>query len=176
MTLNVTKKCSTHFRPNISPYKMLFIFILLNAISISLIFSPSPLILGIWVILLSLSLTLFLCTLIPSWFTFLVFLIYVGGLLVMFSYFVAIQPNQQLGATKMAIISIISTLYLYLLTLNAIKLPYKISDLNFSLRIIMSEPRILIVVLIGIFLFLALIVVVKITSSTKGPLRPYSYV
>lgn len=175
MTLNVTKKCSTHFGPNLH-IAMLYIFLILNAISISVIFSSSPLVLGVWVILLSLSLTLFLCTLIPSWFSFLVFLIYIGGLLVMFSYFVAIQPNQQLGLTKIVAMSRISGVYLLFLTNPLIKLPHKISETRFSLRTVISAPRMFIIVLIGVSLFLALVVVVKITSLTKGPLRPYSYV
>lgn len=175
MTLNVTKKCSTHFGPNRYP-AMLYIFLILNAVSISIIFSSSPLILGVWVILISLSLTLFLCTLIPSWFSFLIFLIYIGGLLVMFSYFVAIQPNQQLGIAKIMAISRVSGIYLHFLTNPLIKLPHRLSDARFSLRTIMSTPRIFIIILIGISLFLALIVVVKMTSLTKGPLRPYSYV
>ena len=153
---------------------VLLLATLLNTMSISVIFSSSPLTLGVWVILISLLITLFLCSLTTSWFTFLIFLIYIGGLLVIFSYFVAIQPNQHLGMLKMIAMSVVSRFYLYSLSAPIIRLPHRLSLLTPSLRIVISSPTIFIIILMAISLFLALIVVVKITYSTKAPLRPYS--
>ncbi len=153
----------------------LFIILSLQSATLSIIFAPSPLSLGIWVIFITLLITLLLARYFPSWFALLVFLIYIGGLLVIFSYFVAIQPNQQLGILKMLIMSAISIIYYYIyLSPFLLKFPRKLKSLKFPVRIIISKPKIFIIILIGISLFLALVVVVKITSSSKSPLRPFS--
>ena len=153
---------------------VLLLATLLNTMSVSVIFSSSPLTLGVWVILISLLMTLFLCTLTTSWFTFLIFLIYIGGLLVIFSYFVAIQPNQHLGMLKMVAISVVSRLYLYSLSTPIVKLPHTLSQNAPTQRNILTRQTNFFIILMAISLFLALIVVVKITYSTKAPLRPYS--
>ena len=149
------------------------IFLFLISASISIIFRVSPLSLGVWVIIIALLTTISLRFLCPSWFPFLVFLIYIGGLLVIFSYFVAIQPNQLLGIVKISFISFISLIYLILISLyiNGYLLPFLQNSQ--SIRLNLLSPNTAIITLLGAALFLALVAVVKISYSLKAPLRPF---
>jgi len=152
------------------------LLILLRSIT-ALIFVISPLSLGVWILISCIILSIFLSITLSRWYRILLFLIYIGGLLVIFSYFVALQPNQQLGFIKLIAIFRISFIYIKI-TLWA----FKINTVGFNLispparREILTPFNISIVALLGLFLFFALIVVVKITYITKQPLRPFNYV
>ena len=148
------------------------LLLLLISSSISIIFSLSPLSLGLWVIYIAFLLTLFLSLYLPSWFAFLIFLIYIGGLLVIFSYFVAIQPNQYLGLTKLISASFFSFLYFFFLSCENLELLSFLSA-PYSLSPVVTNANTAIILLLGVSLFIALIAVVKITYSSKAPLRPF---
>ena len=154
----------------------ILLIILLTRIIISLGFISSPLSIGVWIIMLALAISTSLSIQIPSWFSLLIFLIYVGGLLVMFSYFVAIQPNQQLGFIKIVIIATITLLYLTIATIYYPTTTVSHTLLTFSCSFIISSTNMILIFLLGLLLFFALITVVKITFSSKAPLRPFSYV
>ena len=149
------------------------LFLSLISASISIIFSISPLSLGVWIIIIALLFTISLRLLCSSWFTFLIFLIYVGGLLVIFSYFVAIQPNQLLGIFKIFLISIISLSYLSLISSYIFNFPTSIFLQPQSITLNLLFPNSSIILLLAGTLFLVLIAVVKISYSAKAPLRPF---
>ena len=67
---------------------------LLLSFTFSVLLTSSPLLLGIWILSTALTISAFIGLTTLSWVGFLVFLIYVGGILVIFAYFTAIQPNQ----------------------------------------------------------------------------------
>lgn len=146
------------------------------SISFSLLFSLSPLSLGIWVIILTLLIIINISLEISSWFPILFFLIYAGALLVLFSYFVAIQPNQQLGFRKILITLIISTTIIIIFNKNFLNPLLNFSNISSNLIFIISFINLYIVLFLALILFLTLVVVVKISCSRKAPLRPYLYV
>lgn len=138
----------------------------------SLLLTVNPLSIALTIILLALILSLTFSLFISSWYSFLIFLIYVGGILVIFSYFVALTPNQQNLSPLYPIVIIISILLIIFTNLN---LPQP-SILNYSpqtnLIYITSNSTILII--LALILLFTIIVVVKICIHTKGPLRPFS--
>ena len=151
-----------------------FIMLITLSFGLSLVITTSPLVLGVWILLLSILVSVLCRTTFSSWFGLIMFLIYIGGMLVIFAYFAAIQPNQQFNIK----------LPLFFILLSSINLPINIYpvlvNLFFDNRWWISSLfyiyNISVVVLLGFVLFLALICVVKITTLKMAPLRPYNYV
>ncbi len=147
------------------------------SIFFSIPFCSRPITLGIWVFIASFILSCLLTTLSINWFGMILFLIYIGGILVIFSYFVAIEPNQHLEVIKIFTILILTT------TIIIILLPHPTSNNGFikfieqeaPLRIILSHNNTFILLFLVILLFLTLIVIVKISFRNKSPLRPFKY-
>lgn len=155
---------------------LLFIFM---TVSLSFILSSAltPLTLGLWVLLFAFLISLTTANLISSWFGLIIFLIYIGGLLVIFAYFSAVTPNQQLDLNPSLILFIIFSLFL---TVNA-DLFYRTNLFNtFStsalappITTILINHNIPLLLILGVVLFLALVAVVKVSRLTAGPLRPF---
>jgi len=154
---------------------ILFIFILTIITStFMLILSSTPIILGINILIISLVLATTFAYTLRSWFAFLVFLIYVGGILVIFAYFLALTPNQQISSINIWFHSIISILTFSVVSyISNVKLPIIIQFYqgNTSLYLYRTSPFLII---LAVILLLTIIVVVKITSRSRGPLRPFN--
>nr|YP_009493557.1 NADH dehydrogenase subunit 6 [Cryptonome barbada]AWN55972.1 NADH dehydrogenase subunit 6 [Cryptonome barbada] len=157
---------------------MSFIFMSLM-ISLAFVLSAAitPLTLGLWILLFAFIVSLTTANLISSWFGLIIFLIYIGGLLVMFSYFSAITPNQQLELGPLATLS---TLSFILLSLNIdlfhtsnIFNSISLSFIGPPTTSILLPSNLLIYLALGAVLFLALVVVVKVSRLSAGPLRPF---
>nr|AVW86054.1 NADH dehydrogenase subunit 6 [Branchinotogluma japonicus] len=148
------------------------------ALSLSIIMSPSPLSMGLWILLIALASSWLSSVIFNSWFAIIIFLIYIGGMLVMFAYFTALTPNQPLGMTTMwfsFLFAMVTTLLLMFYS-------------NFSLPMLFSSPltsiypsisslyypkNSFLILLLASTLFFILVAVVKIALLSKGPLRPF---
>ncbi len=150
-----------------------FIRMIIISISLALLNSYTPLALGFWVIMLSLRISLAVAINLFSWFGFIVFLIYVGGMLVIFSYFVAIQPNQQFEIS-VSLFSVFLTLFILRVVVFQGPITHSWISGLYWLRAMISFTNLSVLVLLGLVLFLALLVVVKVSSLYLGPLRPFS--
>lgn len=159
------------------------LYMLLSSLSLSFIIfaiiiyiRSNPLSIGIIVLLIALTTTFIISLIMSSWICFLVFLIYIRGMLVLFSYFVAITPNipmpsLTINMTLLTLIPIIlATLLLYPSTLPLGTQPELYIPFLYSMN---STP---ILVLLALVLLLTIIIVVKLISIKKGPLRPFNYV
>ena len=142
----------------------------------ALLFSSSPLNLGLWIIIIAIFMAASISFITVSWFGLLLFIIYVGGLLVIFAYFVAISPNQE--------INFINIIVVFVTTLTATAvirgsfLPSKqfisISATKKQIALFFySSINIVPLVLIALTLLIALIAVVKVSNRNSGPLRPF---
>ena len=152
---------------------MISLFFLLSSISlgISLIFIRTPVCLGAWILLFSIFSSMFLRSIYVSWFGYIMFLIYIGGILVIFSYFTAIQPNQDIFITKPFYYWII--IYL-LLPINASSFSIDLFTSSFWwIRSMFNSFNTICLILVGLVLFLALVRVVKVTITSFSPLRPF---
>nr|ALO76229.1 NADH deshydrogenase subunit 6 [Pleophylla sp. PLE01] len=119
------------------------------------------------------------------WFSYLLFLIMIGGMLVLFAYMTSVASNEKFKfSIKITVIimmmtsMIILTLMLtdqYFTNLNNIN-PESISMMmkfKLSLNKFISYPSNIIMFMMIIYLLITLIAVVKITDIKKGPLRQF---
>lgn len=135
----------------------------------------SPIVLGAWIISLALFTSLALSALSTSWLGLIIFIIYIGGLLVMFAYFVALTPNLIIEGASILVLSIaaliVSTLTITFFPL-ALKKGGTIRSQAPLINFLTANPSAIIA--LALVLFLALVAVVKLSSSFSAPLRPYS--
>jgi NADH-ubiquinone oxidoreductase chain 6 len=147
------------------------------AITSTIFLAINPLTIGIMILIISLLLANLFAISISSWLSFLVFLIYVGGILVIFSYFVALIPNQHVKLSMLSIFllssSILISISIYILNIN---IPV-ISNFYIHLNTIYVKLNISSLLILAWLLLFTIIVVVKLVTNNKGPLRPfYKYV
>nr|QMP96517.1 NADH dehydrogenase subunit 6 [Bithynia leachii] len=131
--------------------------------------------------------TLFLCALssmlISSWYAYILFLIYVGGLLVMFAYVASLTPNilfSNFNSLFLLILLLIPSFYVFysyisldLPTLGSLNQWMELNKLKKQGIQLTSSSQISILIALGIILLLNLIVVVKICYYQHASLRPY---
>nr|YP_010400365.1 NADH dehydrogenase subunit 6 [Drupina grossularia]UQS76064.1 NADH dehydrogenase subunit 6 [Drupina grossularia] len=141
---------------------------------------------------LSLGLVIMLCTLLmcmvsaitlSSWYGYILFLIYVGGLLVMFAYVAALSPNVLFGSGAPLLFFVLSLftflLVLYACTFIDISFLDYFNEMNKSkfLKVygteMVSPQMTSILIGLAIILLINLIVVVKICYYTHASLRPF---
>lgn len=157
------------------------IFISLISLSLTLPLIITPLILGLWILLISLITANLLTFFATSWFGLILFIIYIGGILVIFSYFTAITPNQKF---KISSTIITPTLFIILLSfrnkqtfIHPVTLqPSIYIPQLYSFSYLLSPSQGPLLIFLAALLLLALIFVVKIVNRTRGPLRPFNYV
>jgi NADH-ubiquinone oxidoreductase chain 6 len=149
-----------------------FITMLTLSFGVSLIITFYPLTLGFWILVLSIIISILISTTFSRWFGFIIFLIYIGGMLVIFAYFVAIQPNQHFRLK----------VPFFFLILSFINLPINIypillnlfSESRWWIRSLFFINNIIVLIMLALVLFLALVIVVKITRIYIAALRPFS--
>lgn len=134
----------------------------------------NPLSMTLIIISIALITACIFCITLSSWYAFLIFLIYVGGILVIFAYFTATSPNQQQISRK----KIIKTIVLILLITGASliyinkNIPLTPIKSHQLLRLYTSH-NIYTLILITLILLITIIIVVKLSSRSKGPLRTF---
>nr|YP_011017121.1 NADH dehydrogenase subunit 6 [Locastra muscosalis]WQB62479.1 NADH dehydrogenase subunit 6 [Locastra muscosalis] len=172
---------------------MMKMFFSLNLIIFSLImfFINHPLTMG----LLILSQTIFVCLisgmLISTyWFSYILFLTFLGGLLVLFIYVSSIASNEMFEfsfSLKMSFylsIFIMLLMIMFMLNKNNFELNLEMNNLfnyymffnnenNINLTKLYNDQTFKLMIMLVIYLFITLIAVVKITNIFFGPLRPY---
>nr|AVN68115.1 NADH dehydrogenase subunit 6 [Carbrunneria paramaxi] len=115
------------------------------------------------------------------WFSYILFLIFIGGMLILFIYITSLASNEMfLFSSKMLIKSMITTLMMVILLKSFYFIYYNQDTSNlmfinnplmYSLNKLYNQYTNIITILLASYLFLTLIVVVKITNIFKGPLR-----
>lgn len=150
-------------------------FSILIALFITSAIATSPLNLGLWILFTALFISLFISTTTSTWFRLLLFLIYIGGILVIFAYFIAISPNQEIRIIPITLMALtISSIIIYLFySTIPIFSRYRTTTKSLSPRPLFFEINIIILSTLAIVLLLALILVVKVSRRSIGPLRPF---
>nr|YP_009974945.1 NADH dehydrogenase subunit 6 [Platynereis bicanaliculata]QNJ33919.1 NADH dehydrogenase subunit 6 [Platynereis bicanaliculata] len=150
---------------------LLIINTLIITLIIMCITALSPINLGMLVLSSAFFIAIDLSMVYSSWFGFITFIIYVGGMLVMFAYFAALQPNQHITNWSWLHAPMIFSVVIILFFNNYI---LNLSMNEFKIYNIYSMHNSTIPILMALILFLALIMVVKTAQVDKGPLRPFS--
>lgn len=148
------------------------------------IYVSRPLSLGALIIILSLVLTCLLGITVRPWWGFILFLIYVGALLVLFVYVIAVSPNcffsrpEKIRTFSYALIGLMRILFLVILLLPEVQ--FSVFDKGF---LVVQKPILLdsyfnitsLVSLRLVLLFAIVCVVNLIPGKRQGaPLRPFS--
>nr|APX40522.1 NADH dehydrogenase subunit 6 [Phyllotreta undulata] len=112
------------------------------------------------------------------WYSYMLFLILVGGMLILFIYMTSIASNEKFKINWIGMVFVMMGLvswgiYLINFMLNISDFYPLEANLNFeiSLSKYIFYPNILIYFMIIIYLFITLILTVKMTKLTYGPLR-----
>jgi len=147
--------------------------LIFSSLSFTIFIALNPVSLGVIILIIALLLAITFSYAISSWIAFLIFLIYIGGILVIFSYFVAIIPNQNLSIIHIILSIIVSIISLIVITKSLnINIPILSSHIN-NYRILYTQSNIYILIILACILLFTIIVVVKLTILSKGPLRPF---
>nr|YP_010891520.1 NADH dehydrogenase subunit 6 [Alviniconcha adamantis]WJK73043.1 NADH dehydrogenase subunit 6 [Alviniconcha adamantis] len=164
---------------------MTVIIILAFALSSSLMFPlmAQPLSLGLTIMISTLLMCMLSATFLSAWYAYILFLIYVGGLLVMFAYVAALSPNVLFGGASALIFFLVMTiifsyiLHFYPFTDYSETVSYKDFCSNKNLKShgieLVSPSSISILIGLGMILLINLVAVVKISYYQHSSLRPF---
>nr|AYM85186.1 NADH dehydrogenase subunit 6 [Pseudocolaspis sp. EMHAU_15070625] len=159
--------------------KIMLMFI---PISISFMMLNHPLSMGFNILMLTILISLTTGMMNSTfWFSYILFLVLIGGLLILFIYMTSIASNEKFKfSSKMIIINMSTITISYLLLKNNFKLNLKIKDMNqymdpmnFTMTNLKYFSPSLMIILISamMYLLITLIMIVKITKKEKGPIR-----
>nr|YP_009236856.1 NADH dehydrogenase subunit 6 [Acraea vestalis]AMJ17321.1 NADH dehydrogenase subunit 6 [Acraea vestalis] len=156
-----------------------------------MMFIKHPLALGILILIQTFIICLLSGMLTDTyWFSYILFLIFVGGILVMFIYISSIASNElfKINFMDKSILLFFICFFILsyyfsndLLTSNFYfnnemynffnKYMFSNNEFNFNLSKLYNEQTFLLLMMLVLYLFITLIAVVKITNIFKGPLR-----
>uniref|UniRef100_A0AB39A6P5 NADH-ubiquinone oxidoreductase chain 6 n=1 Tax=Demicryptochironomus spatulatus TaxID=3231394 RepID=A0AB39A6P5_9DIPT len=153
-----------------------------------------PLSMGVLLMFQTILIALFIGTLTKSfWFSYSLFLIFLGGMLILFMYMTSIASNEmfKISLNLKLILSLSFIFIIFILmalifnfkilffnktlnmdTLNLMNMKMMFFENNLTLNKLYNFPMNIITILLINYLFLTLIATVKITNIFEGPLRP----
>nr|ARH54257.1 NADH dehydrogenase subunit 6 [Cucujus haematodes] len=115
------------------------------------------------------------------WYSYILFLIMVGGMLVLFIYMTSIASNEKFKfSSKLFMMTALYPVTLILISMDKFFINYNNSNelinmenlnFSFSMNKYMNWPTNMLYLMMIIYLFITLIAVVKITNIKYGPLR-----
>ena len=134
-------------------------------------YSRSPINIVIIVIFLSFTICLILKTIFfTSWFSYILFLIFLGGLIVIFIYICRLASNEQISLDFNWIVFVSWVLAIFLfLKINFLKIEFKINTFRLESILSLFNQRIIFISIV--YLLLTLFVSVQVTKIKFGPVR-----
>nr|YP_009927093.1 NADH dehydrogenase subunit 6 [Libellula angelina]AXZ70360.1 NADH dehydrogenase subunit 6 [Libellula angelina] len=118
-----------------------------------------------------------------SWFSYILFLVFLGGMLVLFIYMTSIASNEIFKKSMYFMtIMIMGVIIMFMMIMfmdpfmctmpMTDQLMEEVSSPDISMSSLYNNPISPITTFMVLYLFLTLIVIVSLTKSNKGPLRP----
>nr|ASU46004.1 NADH dehydrogenase subunit 6 [Schistocerca nitens] len=170
----------------------MMIMSLSNVMNINFIKLSHPMSMMLFIILQTFLVGLMTGTMMESyWLSYILFLTFLGGMLVLFIYITSIASNEMFQPKSITMI-IIMTMWMFI-TLTLIILDMTMfmdffkntetmninnlinyQEMTMSLEKLYNSPTFIITMMMMIYLFLALLAVVKITNINQGPIRKMS--
>nr|YP_010148850.1 NADH dehydrogenase subunit 6 [Unio mancus]QQV69754.1 NADH dehydrogenase subunit 6 [Unio mancus] len=140
-----------------------------------------PLPLGIMILLLAFLNCALIATISP-WYSYMLFFIFIGGMLIMFAYIASLSPNMTFSVNNplMPIMLTITSLFSFSnlkLTSNYqtdAELASSINDTTLTLSFLYTDNGITSVILLACMLLFTLVASVKICKPKMGALRPFT--
>nr|WNO18572.1 NADH dehydrogenase subunit 6 [Neolepetopsis sp.] len=144
-----------------------------------------PLSLGLNIMTMILFLSILIAIHSSSWYAYTLFLVYVGGLLVMFAYVASMMPNTMFSKPKSLIPFLIPSILLSLTVSFSLSPSSSSTQLSgqtlasywssaMTPTYLISSHSYFIMFFLALMLFIVLLAVVKICLNQQGPLRPFS--
>lgn len=153
---------------------ILIIIRIILSLSITILTCVSPLSIAINILLIALTTSGLYAAIHSTWLRLLIFLIYIGGILVIFSYFLAILPNQQKFSSHSIIIPTVSTLIFIFVFSSVIDSWTVYTPMLYQLTTtIFCAHNIPILMLLVLVLLFTIVTVIKVCKLEKGPLRSF---
>nr|YP_009406911.1 NADH dehydrogenase subunit 6 [Typhlatya taina]ASA39434.1 NADH dehydrogenase subunit 6 [Typhlatya taina] len=166
---------------------MTFMMILTSSFSIVFTKITHPLAMGV-ILLIQTAIIAFLTTffLKTTWFSYILFLIFLGAMLVLFIYVASLAPNEPLYLSHLMVaiisLSVLSSMFIFLLDPiilsyltfienNTLHLCSTISPMTMSTSPMYNLSSMKMTLFLILYLLLTLLIVVKITTTHFGPLR-----
>nr|YP_011003829.1 NADH dehydrogenase subunit 6 [Phymateus saxosus]WPS66400.1 NADH dehydrogenase subunit 6 [Phymateus saxosus] len=168
--------------------KML-IMAILNSMNINFIKFNHPMSLMFIIIIQTTMISMLIGNFMESfWLSYILMLIFLGGMMVLFIYITSIASNELFNLNPMNMfINSLTMMALFLLIMiieysmmndifkntdtNKMKLTMDIQDMSFSLSKLYNYPSFMVTLMMMLYLFLTLLAVVKITNINQGPIR-----
>jgi NADH-ubiquinone oxidoreductase chain 6 len=151
---------------------MTLLLSLILPIILILAFAETPIVIGLTILMMALILAQTFAFSISSWYGFIIFLIYVGGILIIFSYFISLSSNNRTNLLPKNFLILLPSLVLFFIIFNTISININI-NYSFNIHSLYKTnyyPILLFLILILLFIML---VIIKIVSQSKGPIRPF---
>nr|YP_010987660.1 NADH dehydrogenase subunit 6 [Oxytelus tibetanus]WON66079.1 NADH dehydrogenase subunit 6 [Oxytelus tibetanus] len=159
---------------------MSLILILMVNLSIMFLFSKHPITMGV-ILLMQTLMTCFLMNaiLLNSWFSYILLLIMIGGLLILFIYMTSLVSNEKFKFSPFLLFMNLITMMIIMVSFmfdqfNMTLLNKSFTMMKYSLNMNFNKflmPSYLTMIILIIYLLIVLIAVVKISSFKTGPLR-----
>lgn len=134
---------------------------------------------GALLLLMAFLSTLMIRSILGRWFGFIIFLIYITGLLVLFGYILAVSPNSFQKNYPVSIRPLITVVLALVMGGALIRFKFDVSSIgnksSFSIDVVKIFTRYNLgsYWFIGILLFIALVIAVLMSYKSPKPLRPY---
>lgn len=155
---------------------MLFLQSVLFSLLVLIPIIVQPLRIGLVIILISVILRGLVGLIFVSWFGFLLFLIYVGGLLVIFAYVIVLIPNSYFFSKNIVIyflLTFLTIIIIFYIRYNFLFVNNRGLIIQDSAQLLVSDYSCVVYLFLALVLFFALVVVVKVCYFHGGPLRPF---
>nr|YP_009753987.1 NADH dehydrogenase subunit 6 [Oeneis urda]QIT06527.1 NADH dehydrogenase subunit 6 [Oeneis urda] len=172
----------------------MFMSFMVIFLTIFMFFVNHPISMGLLILIQTLLICLLLGMLINSyWFSYILFLVFLGGLLVLFIYVSSIASNELMNFSLINKFNFTIPIMILLITillknnLNWLNLSlnedmnnfintflFSYNENNINLFKLYNEQTYLLMIMMIIYLFITLIAVVKITNIFFGPLRSFN--
>nr|UBU97904.1 NADH dehydrogenase subunit 6 [Myrmecophilus sp.] len=156
------------------PFSLTMIILVYFIVTITFLLMNTPLNMSILLLIKALLVTQMILINSTSWFSYILFLVFLGGMMVLFIYIATLAPNEM---TKMKTKHLLILLFMTSLTLLMMKPSILTSNQTMNMftkdqliNLYSIMPMKLTLILMG-FLLLTLIIVINISNITKGPLR-----
>ncbi len=144
-----------------------------------------PLSLGLCIIVLTILYSLLISLSSSSWYGYILFLVFIGGLLVIFAYVSVLAPNTFFTDAKPILILLLVFISTAFITNNfssqdSHNTAHPTRDTGFSQYLSRTGTDLIkinstsLAIILGVILLIALLAVVKICLHQQGPLQPYA--
>lgn len=128
---------------------------------------------GVFSLVLSLSICFLIRAFFSSWFSVISVVVYVGGLLIIFCYFLAVCPNQTISSKGWLLATAILMSFIIMFWRD-LKVFGAISGGINEIDYIYVVDGGLVLIILVVVLLVALLSVVGVVNLRQGPLRPFS--